>query len=47
MRADLSAVLPSHAPSRWMTLDRLPKNVNGKIDRRQLRELFAEQAAGG
>jgi amino acid adenylation domain-containing protein len=48
VRKELAAVLPTYMlPSRWMTLERLPKNVNGKIDRRQLRELFAEQAAGG
>jgi acyl-coenzyme A synthetase/AMP-(fatty) acid ligase len=33
-------------PSKWLQLEVLPKNVNGKIDRKQLRELFeAEQAA--
>jgi acyl-coenzyme A synthetase/AMP-(fatty) acid ligase len=27
-------------PSRWLRLDALPKNANGKIDRRRVRELF-------
>jgi acyl-coenzyme A synthetase/AMP-(fatty) acid ligase len=47
VRQDLARVLPTYMlPSRWMTLERLPKNVNGKIDRRRLRELFEQQAAG-
>ena len=32
-------------PSRWLVLERLPKNVNGKIDRRELRDLFEEGKA--
>jgi amino acid adenylation domain-containing protein len=41
IRRRLSELLPSYMlPSRWLELERLPKNVNGKIDRRQLRELF-------
>ena len=48
IRKELAAVLPSYMlPSRWMTMERLPKNVNGKIDRRQLRELFADQTTSG
>ena len=48
VRKELAAVLPGYMlPSRWMTMEGLPKNVNGKIDRRQLRELFADQAASG
>jgi acyl-coenzyme A synthetase/AMP-(fatty) acid ligase len=41
----LAAVLPRYMiPTRWMTYDVLPKNVNGKIDRKALRENFeAEQ----
>jgi acyl-coenzyme A synthetase/AMP-(fatty) acid ligase len=27
-------------PSEWLQLDRLPKNVNGKIDRPELRRQF-------
>ena len=29
-------------PSRWLAIDELPKNANGKIDRRALRERFEE-----
>ncbi|MDP8909364.1 MAG: amino acid adenylation domain-containing protein [Chloroflexota bacterium] len=42
VREHLAAVLPSYMlPSRWLALDVLPKNVNGKIDRRRLAEMFA------
>ena len=41
LRSQLGASLPSYMlPSRWKSLSVLPKNVNGKIDRRRLRELF-------
>jgi amino acid adenylation domain-containing protein len=41
LRAELSKVLPSYMlPTRWREFDRLPKNVNGKIDRRAIRERF-------
>jgi acyl-coenzyme A synthetase/AMP-(fatty) acid ligase len=47
LRAALTDALPKYMlPSRWLTLEALPKNVNGKIDRRRLRELFDEQGAG-
>jgi non-ribosomal peptide synthetase component F len=43
LRRQLSEVLPSYMlPARWMDLEFLPKNVNGKIDRKQLRERFEE-----
>jgi acyl-coenzyme A synthetase/AMP-(fatty) acid ligase len=47
LRERLGNVLPTYMlPSKWLQLEVLPKNVNGKIDRKQLRELFeAEQAA--
>jgi amino acid adenylation domain-containing protein len=46
LRRRLSKVLPAYMlPARWMQCDGLPKNVNGKIDRKQLRERFAEHTA--
>jgi amino acid adenylation domain-containing protein len=46
LRRHLLATLPSYMlPTRWISLDKLPKNQNGKIDRRRLKELF-EQGAG-
>jgi amino acid adenylation domain-containing protein len=43
LRERLAAVLPAYMlPSRWLRMDTLPKNVNGKIDRRQVRELFEQ-----
>jgi amino acid adenylation domain-containing protein len=46
VRKTLSQVLPAYMlPSRWLTFEELPKNVNGKIDRRRLRETFEEQAS--
>ena len=44
IRRALARSLPSYMlPMRWMALDRLPKNPNGKIDRRRLREVFVEK----
>jgi amino acid adenylation domain-containing protein len=41
IRRELSRVLPGYMiPARWLTFDRFPKNANGKIDRRVLREAF-------
>lgn len=41
IRRRLSTSLPTYMlPARWIALDELPKNVNGKIDRRTLRERF-------
>jgi amino acid adenylation domain-containing protein len=41
LRSELSKVLPPYMlPLRWRQFDRLPKNVNGKIDRRAIRERF-------
>src|SRR5438093_9593178 len=42
VRKELARVLPSPMlPSRWMAFERLPRNANGKFDRRQLQEAFA------
>ena len=42
LRRLLAASLPSYMlPSRWMALPMLPKNANGKVDRRALAEAFA------
>ena len=43
VKRKLREALPSYMlPSRWLVLTELPKNANGKIDRRALRESFAE-----
>jgi amino acid adenylation domain-containing protein len=42
IRSKLSAFLPSYMlPARWSSSPQLPKNANGKIDRRQIQEMFA------
>jgi len=41
LRKALAKVLPNYMmPARWLALERLPKNDNGKIDRPKLREQF-------
>lgn len=41
LRSQLSKQIPSYMlPTRWQAFDALPKNVNGKIDRKSLKELF-------
>jgi acyl-coenzyme A synthetase/AMP-(fatty) acid ligase len=41
LRRELTASLPSYMlPARWKAYDRLPKNANGKIDKRAIREAF-------
>jgi amino acid adenylation domain-containing protein len=46
LRTQLRAIVPGYMiPSRWMALRELPKNVNGKIDRRALKEALQEHAA--
>jgi acyl-coenzyme A synthetase/AMP-(fatty) acid ligase len=46
LREELRHVLPTYMlPAHWLELDELPKNVNGKIDRRTLRELFEKVEA--
>lgn len=47
IRGKLNRLLPAYMlPARWLRMDQLPKNPNGKIDRRRIRELFADQIAG-
>jgi amino acid adenylation domain-containing protein len=42
VREGISQLLPPYMlPARWRQLDALPKNVNGKIDRKALRDDFA------
>jgi amino acid adenylation domain-containing protein len=46
LRQALGRVLPSHMlPARWMALERLPRNANGKIDRASVREAFERDEA--
>ncbi|WP_433799807.1 amino acid adenylation domain-containing protein [Actinomycetospora sp. CA-084318] len=41
MRRAVAALVPRYmVPAKWLVLDELPKNVNGKIDRPVLRERF-------
>ena len=43
----LGTLLPSYMlPARWMSFEGLPKNANGKIDRRALQDRFAQDLAG-
>ena len=42
LRQEISALVPAYMqPAHWMQLPSLPKNVNGKIDRKDVRERFA------
>lgn len=46
LRQRLAARLPSYMiPTRWQAFERLPRNANGKIDRRELVEAFAGHEA--
>jgi len=46
LRAQLRDSLPSYMlPSRWLAMETLPKNVNEKIDRKALKELFVGKPA--
>jgi acyl-coenzyme A synthetase/AMP-(fatty) acid ligase len=48
IRSALASTLPGYMlPSRWLALDALPKNVNGKTDYPRLRELFGQTGANG
>lgn len=43
LREKLRALLPAYMlPTHWLVFDALPKNANGKIDRRALREAFSQ-----
>ena len=45
LKVRLAGVLPRYMiPERWMILDRMPHNGNGKADRTLLKELFRQQA---
>jgi amino acid adenylation domain-containing protein len=45
LREALRATLPNYMlPGRWLPMDRLPKNGNGKIDRSLLKQLFRTTA---
>jgi amino acid adenylation domain-containing protein len=44
LRRHLAQSLPAYMiPMRWLSMERLPKNQNGKIDRRRVREIFTEK----
>ncbi|MET7403668.1 AMP-binding protein, partial [Dactylosporangium sp. NPDC005572] len=46
LRAELSATLPTYMlPTRWLALDRLPVNTNGKIDHGAVVRVFEDVAA--
>ena len=46
LRKALRATLPAYMlPSRWLELPVLPKNANGKIDRTEIKRLFAAEPA--
>jgi amino acid adenylation domain-containing protein len=45
LRKELAKALPGPMlPSRWLAFERLPRNANGKFDRRRLQEVFANHA---
>jgi acyl-coenzyme A synthetase/AMP-(fatty) acid ligase len=45
-RTAVSTLLPVYMlPARWRELDALPKYVNGKIDRKELKSGFAREMA--
>jgi amino acid adenylation domain-containing protein len=45
LKGRLARILPRYMiPERWMTLERMPHNGNGKADRRLLREMFHLEA---
>ena len=43
----LATLVPNYMlPHRWMAFESLPKNLNGKIDRPELRTLFEDPKKG-
>lgn len=43
LRSEVASLLPGYMiPARWMPFRELPKNANGKIDRRRLKEMMQE-----
>ncbi len=47
LRTAVSTLLPAYMlPARWRELDALPKNVNGKIDRKELKASFTAELVG-
>ena len=48
VRRELAKTLPAYMlPARWKSLQHLPRNSNGKIDRKALHEEFQREAVGG
>lgn len=48
LRKELGRLLPGPMlPARWMAFERLPRNANGKYDRRALQEAFANHITQG
>jgi amino acid adenylation domain-containing protein len=44
LRRELSRMIPTYMlPTQWLALPSLPMNANGKVDRRMLKQAFAEQ----
>ena len=44
LRRQLSLMVPGYMlPAYWLSLDPLPVNANGKVDRRRLRDIFEER----
>ena len=45
LRTALGRLLPTYMmPTHWKAYDRLPRNANGKIDRRRIREDWSRDA---
>ncbi|OQW37438.1 MAG: D-alanine--poly(phosphoribitol) ligase [Nitrospira sp. SG-bin1] len=43
LRSELGKTVPPYMlPARWVVLDQMPLNVNGKYDRKKLKDLFTE-----